>query len=244
MGVAWQIFIFKPKIYFCFGWLYSVWTVANVPANIDAEVTSDSARLRIEWFGCTKHFPACSDWIITFPYHSTNRPRTHMLHVSNKEFLLSKVSILLFHVLLSRTTQLHCDKLESFLLKSLNNLSDEPTLHPIRLNHDECALFICNVLLNIHLGITRHLYSLDSRNIVVEVPLKANVLSKLLNTRLWVIIILNCEAVLFRFSVMFKSIVEILLQKFDEKFVWVNFSVFFFCCVHHRPRKIPDLLHR
>ena len=67
-----DLFVFEPKLDLIIGRLDSVGAVTDVSANVDAEVTSDSAWLRILRLGGTEHFSSGLDSIVTFPNHAAD----------------------------------------------------------------------------------------------------------------------------------------------------------------------------
>jgi len=189
-------FIIEPKLNFCFGRFDSIRAVANVSTNIDAKITADGTRLRVSWLSGSKHLSACFDSIIAFPNHGTNWTRAHVLDKTSKETLLGEISVMFLHVLFAGTAKFHGDKLKAFLLESLDDLTDKTTLHSIRLDHDEGALF-AHELFDIHFSVPLCLDVLNGLGVVLEFTLDFKEVSELLNAVLRVIIVHDDGAVRF-----------------------------------------------
>jgi len=60
----------------------------NVSADINAEVTTNGARLRVNWFGGSKHFSTCLDAVVALPDHGANWARGHVFDKAWEEWLL------------------------------------------------------------------------------------------------------------------------------------------------------------
>ena len=105
----------------------------DVTSYINAKISTDCSRKRILRSSCSKHNTASSDRVKSLPDHGANGSGDHIFDERREEFFVFKVSVVILHVSLSGGAQLHADKLESFLFKPTNNLSDESSLDGIRL---------------------------------------------------------------------------------------------------------------
>merc|ERR1719164_414790 len=85
----------EPKGDFLFGGLNSVRAVAEVAANVNAEVTTDSAKGRISGLSSTEHLPAFYNCVLSLPYHAANGTGVHVGDKAREEALAGKVSVVL-----------------------------------------------------------------------------------------------------------------------------------------------------
>ena len=93
--------------------------MTDVTSNFDTEVATDSAGGRLAGHGGSKHFAAFLDRALAFPDHGANGTGGHVGDKTREELLVLEVSVMLFHVFLSRRRKLHGDQLKSLVLKSL-----------------------------------------------------------------------------------------------------------------------------
>lgn len=126
----------EPKTNLLLGALNRVRAVADVTADFDAEITTDGTRKRVVRASLTEQLAARTNNIVTLPGHADNGAGRHVLDQAREERLGGKVGIVLFEKLLGGLCELHGNKLESLLFESLDNLTDEPTLDAIGLDHD------------------------------------------------------------------------------------------------------------
>lgn len=82
------------------------------------------------------------DYIFPLENHSHNRSATEKLAQSWKEGALCKIVIMLLCVLKRRGDELECDQFETALFETRDDLTDEATLHGIRLQHDVATLIL------------------------------------------------------------------------------------------------------
>ena len=136
------LFELKPKINFMFGTLNGVRSVTDVSSNIDTEVATNSTWFRVLWSGGTEHLSSGLDGIVTFPDHSNDWSRGSVLDERWEETLGGKISVVSLELGLSWSALLHGNELESFSLKSGNDLSNESSLDTVWLDHDEGSLFL------------------------------------------------------------------------------------------------------
>merc|ERR1719206_867421 len=93
----------------------------DIPPNIYAEISSNSARIRV---------------------HGYNWARTHVADELGEEPLLAEVCIVGCQQVLVCQHELACNKLESSRLESFNDFPYKTPLNCIRLQHDESSLSI------------------------------------------------------------------------------------------------------
>ena len=67
-----EFLILEPESNFLVGGFDSIGTVDNVSSDIDAEVTTDSAWLRVKWFSGTEHLTSGENSVVTLPDHSAD----------------------------------------------------------------------------------------------------------------------------------------------------------------------------
>jgi len=192
-----KLLILEPELDLLFSRLNSVRSVADVSADVDAEVTTDSARVGVSGLSCAKHLSAGSDNIITFPNHGANGARAHVLDEASEETLLREISVMLFHVFFAWGADLHRNELEALLLEALDDLANEATLDTIGLNHNEGALLLFDEeTFYVDFGVSSGLNILNRLSIVVELTFDAENVSELLNTGLSVLAVAHGMAVL------------------------------------------------
>lgn len=126
----------EPEADFVVGGLDSVGAVAKVAADVNAEVTTDSAKGGVGGLGGTEHLAAFEDSVHTLPYHAAHGAGAHVGNETREKGLLGKISVVLFEHCLTWLAKLHSNELESTLLKLLDDLADERSLNSVRLNHN------------------------------------------------------------------------------------------------------------
>jgi len=137
-----KLFLLEPEVDLVVGRLDGVGAVADVSADVDAEVTANGAWLRVGWLGCTEHLSASLDGVVSLPNHGANWAGVHVLDKTWEEWLLGQVSVVLLEVLLTWLADLHGDELEALFLEALEDFTDETTLNTVWLNHDEGSLLV------------------------------------------------------------------------------------------------------
>ena len=108
--------------------------MANVAANFNAEVSTNGTRVGLTRHGGTQHLAARGDGALAFPDHGHNRARGHVGDQTGEKLLAGKVSVMLFHVLLTGGSQLHGNQLEALGFETLDNFADNATLDAIGLD--------------------------------------------------------------------------------------------------------------
>mmetsp|Transcript_5866 Transcript_5866/g.13914 ORF Transcript_5866/g.13914 Transcript_5866/m.13914 type:complete len:210 (-) Transcript_5866:29-658(-) len=137
----------EPVGNFLVGGFDRVRSVADVAANLNAEVSTDGSHGGVRGHGGTKHFASFNAGSLSFPDHSTDWSRGHVSNKSREELLCLKVFVVGFHVFLGTLGELHGNKLESLLFKALDDFSDKSTLDAIRLDHDVSSLHFCSLII-------------------------------------------------------------------------------------------------
>ena len=121
------------------GALDGVRAVADVAADVDAEVTTDGAGGGVSGVGGAQHDAAGLDGVVALPDHGADRARVHVLDESGEELLAGEVGVVLLEVLLGGGAQLHGEQLETLGLEAGDDVADDAPLDAVRLDHDEGA---------------------------------------------------------------------------------------------------------
>ena len=116
--------------------------MADVAADIHAEVTSDGARGGVAGLGGSEQLSALSSSVLSLPNHGQDGGGLHELDQTAEERLGAEVGIVSLEVSLRGFDELHSDELETLLLESGNNGSAQVALNTVRLNHDERSLLL------------------------------------------------------------------------------------------------------
>ena len=83
----------EPQGNLLLGRFDSVGAVANVTADLDAEVASDGAGLAVSRVGLAQHHTAGLHGVQTLPHHGDDGAAGHVLDKSGEEGLLGEVSV-------------------------------------------------------------------------------------------------------------------------------------------------------
>jgi len=235
-----HLFVAEPELDLFFGGLDCVRPVADVSADVDAEVATDGSGARVGGLGGAEHLSAGGDNVVAVPDHGANGARAHVLDESGEEALLGKIGVVLLHVPFSGGAELHGNQLEALLLEALNDFSNETTLDTIGLDHDERAfLGLVKIRLQIHFPIASGLEVFKHLGIVFKLPLDSENVSELLDTSLTVLVVLDGKAVLFLgFSVHIETSIVGLFQPCFVAF-FVEFLAEFFSSFIHS-RRLPN----
>ena len=81
----------------------------RAPANVDAVVAADGARLGVLRLGCAKHLAATGHSVEAFPYHGDDGAGGHVVDETREEFLSAEIRVVCRKVLAGRSTELHGD---------------------------------------------------------------------------------------------------------------------------------------
>ena len=85
-SVVHQFFWLEPQSDCLFGGVDGITTVADVPANIDTEITSDATWSRSKWVGGAQHGSALFDGVFTFPDHAADWTGVHVFDQTGEEW--------------------------------------------------------------------------------------------------------------------------------------------------------------
>ena len=130
----------EPESNLGLGALDGVRTVADVAADVDAEVTTDGARGGVSGVGGTEHDAASLDGVEAFPDHAADGTHEHVVDEALEELLAGEVGVVLLEVGAAGGDELHGDELETLVFEALDDLADEATLDAVGLDHDVGAL--------------------------------------------------------------------------------------------------------
>lgn len=123
----------KPQSNLTLGVLDTVRAVADVSADVNGEVAANRARGRIGRFGCAKHHTSRLDSTHSLPHHAAHGAAGHVLDQTSEKTLAGQISIVLFEEITGGGVKLKSLQLEPLLLETGDNLTDEATLHTVRL---------------------------------------------------------------------------------------------------------------
>jgi len=82
-----DLFLREPESDLVVGRLNGIRSVDHVTANIDAVVSSDGSGARVGRSGGSEHNTASSDSVVSFPNHSADGSRDHVVNETGEEFL-------------------------------------------------------------------------------------------------------------------------------------------------------------
>jgi len=130
----------EPEGDLMLGTLRSIRTVADIPADVYAEVTTDGTRLRVQGVGGAQHLASLLHNILTSPYHWNNGSGGHVLDETGEEPTLGQVSVVLLEQLLAGMHKLHGHQFVATGLESLDDFAHQTAMDTIGLNHDKGTL--------------------------------------------------------------------------------------------------------
>ena len=108
--------------------------MADIASDIDAEITSDSTRLRVKWLSGTEHLSSSENDVCAFPNHAANRCRCCPSGESGEERPSRKIGVVLLEHGFAWHDKLHGNEFETSSLKSRNYLSNDSSLNTIGLD--------------------------------------------------------------------------------------------------------------
>jgi len=120
--------------------LHSVRAVADVASDLDAQVAADGARGGLGGLGCSEHHTASLDGVLALPNHAAHGAGHHVVDEAAEEALGGQVGVVLLQQLAGRGGEFHSLQLEAFGFEACDDLTDEASLHAVRLDHDVSAL--------------------------------------------------------------------------------------------------------
>ena len=106
------------------GRLDGIGSVADVTADLNAEVSADGSWGGVSWLGGSEHLTAHQHDVGSFPNHAHDWSRVHVFDKSSEESLRGQISIVLLQMLLSWHGHLHSDQLVTTGLETCDDLSD------------------------------------------------------------------------------------------------------------------------
>merc|ERR1719409_845133 len=126
----------EPKGDLGIGGLDGVGTVADVAADLDAEVAADGAHGGLGGHGGAEHLASLEDDVLALPDHANDRTGGHVVDEAGEEALRGEVLVVLLHVLPAGTRELHGNQLVALLLEALDDFAGESALDAVGLDHD------------------------------------------------------------------------------------------------------------
>lgn len=108
-------------------------TVGNVSANVNSIVSSDSSGSRLQGVGSTQDGSPLLDNVLSFPHSGQDGAGSHVLDETGEEGLGLQILIVLFEKVFRGSGELDGHQLESSLLESAKNGTNEVSLDSIRL---------------------------------------------------------------------------------------------------------------
>ena len=136
-----ELLVGEPESDFFVGGFNGIRSVDDVSADIDAEITSNSTWLRVEWLGGTEHLSTGLDSVVSLPDHAANWAGGGVLDETSEETFTSEIGVMLLELGFTWLTEFHGDELESFSLESGDDGTDESSLDTVWLDHDVGSLF-------------------------------------------------------------------------------------------------------
>mgnify|MGYP001800999461 CR=1 FL=1 len=124
----------KPEGNFGIGRLDRVTAVTDIASHFNAKVPTDGSHGTLTGHGGTQHFAALQNDLLAFPAHADDGTAGHVGNEAREELLFLEVSVVLLHVVLSGSSELHGDELVTLLFKTANNLANEAALDAIWLD--------------------------------------------------------------------------------------------------------------
>ena len=126
--------LLEPERNLLLGILNRVRSVANVAADLNAEISTDSSGGRFQGVGSTEHLPSSGNSLLALPNHGNDRAAQHIISKLGKERLVHKVAVVGLKKLLAGHTSLHGAQLVAFRLESGDDVADNTTLDTIGLD--------------------------------------------------------------------------------------------------------------
>ena len=126
--------LLEPERNLLLGILNRVRSVANVAADLKAEISADSSGGRFQGVGSTEHLPSSGNSLLALPNHGNDRAAQHIISKLGKERFVHKVAVVGLKKLLAGHTSLHGGQLVAFRLESGDDVADNTTLDTIGLD--------------------------------------------------------------------------------------------------------------
>lgn len=135
-----QLLGLEPEGQLAGGGLGTVTAVADVAADVDGVVTTDGTGEGGGGVGLTEQGAAALDGTLTLPAHGADGARGEVLGQTVVEGLGGQVNVVLLGLLHGGDEQLHGHQLESLLLETGDDLTDQTTLDTVGLDRDKGTL--------------------------------------------------------------------------------------------------------
>ena len=114
----------EPQRDLLVGAVDAVAAMADVAADVNAEVAADRAGRAVERLGLAEHLAAGEDGVLALPHHAADRARQDVLDEAAEERLAREVGVVRLDVLLGRARELERDELEALGLEAGDDLAD------------------------------------------------------------------------------------------------------------------------
>lgn len=126
----------EPKSNFFLCRFYSIRSMDDIAADVNAKVPANSARCRCKRVGSTDDQSSSFDHLFTFPDHAHHRSRADVIHQSREERFGREICVVFFCQGLF--DHFHLQRFEEvpFFFKPLDDLPHQSTLHAVWLDHD------------------------------------------------------------------------------------------------------------
>mmetsp|Transcript_16994 Transcript_16994/g.28731 ORF Transcript_16994/g.28731 Transcript_16994/m.28731 type:complete len:219 (-) Transcript_16994:37-693(-) len=130
----------EPQADLLLGALHRVRAVANVAADIDAEVTADGAGERVGGVGSAEQDASGLHRVLALPHHADDRARADVANEGGEEGLAGKVGVVLLREAPLHAAHLEGAQHEALLLEALDDVSHETALDAVGLDHNVSLL--------------------------------------------------------------------------------------------------------
>ena len=127
----------EPECNLLLGALNGVAAVDDVPADLNAVVAADGARVRGGRVSGADDLAAGSDDALALPHHGDDGAGDDVLDEGAEEGLGREVGVVLLREGALHLHQLQGFEEETLLLEAADDVADETALHAVRLDHDE-----------------------------------------------------------------------------------------------------------
>lgn len=122
------------------GGLNTIGSVADVAANIDAEISADGSGEGVGGVGGAEEGAASLDGALALPDHGADGAGAEVLAEALVEALLGEIGVVLLGLLEGGDEDLQADELVALLLEAADDITDETALDSVGLDSDESAL--------------------------------------------------------------------------------------------------------
>lgn len=126
----------EPKSNFLLRRFYSIGSMDDIAANVNAKVPTYGARCRCKRVGSTDDQSSSFDHLFSFPHHAHHRSRADVIHQSREERFGGEICIVFFCQGLFDHFQLQRFEEVPFFFEPLDDLPHQSALHAVWLDHD------------------------------------------------------------------------------------------------------------